>query len=71
MCSLKFSKVGWFLQISRFFFFFFFALYNLYSFLSLRHISLGLFFDNVCIVRKFNRASSKISFGFLSLGLMM
>ncbi len=37
-----------------FFFFFFFALYNLYSlysFLGLGHISLGLFFVKVCIVR--------------------
>ncbi len=30
---------------------FFFALYNLYIFLGLGHISLGLFFVKVCIVR--------------------
>ncbi len=49
--SLKIWFLNIFLCSFKFFCFALYNLYNLYSFLGLGHISLGIFFVRVCIVR--------------------
>ncbi len=66
------SKVLWFKSFKIWFLIFSlcfkknkcFALYNLYNFLGLRHMSLGLFFVTVCIVRVVIRLTEKYHLDF-------